>query len=136
MEMDEEYIDNVKNLIEQKDAENVKALLIDLHPADIAELRDAGFIRFSKKIDNLNVQVRFIQAGETAIHIQDFRNLGYQYLKYYGGAYFECENCGLTVKAQSPAKGRPQKYCPSCAVEVKTRQTVNAVMRCRNALKS
>ena len=32
MEMDEEYIDNVKNLIEQKDAENVKALLIDLHP--------------------------------------------------------------------------------------------------------
>lgn len=31
MEMDEEYIDNVKNLIEQKDAENVKALLIDLH---------------------------------------------------------------------------------------------------------
>ena len=87
-----------------------------------AELRDAGFIRFSKKIDNLNVQ--------------DFRNLGYQYLKYYGGAYFECENCGLTVKAQSPAKGRPQKYCPSCAVEVKTRQTVNAVMRCRNALKS
>ena len=38
MEMDEEYIDNVKNLIEQKDAENVKALLIDLHPADIAEL--------------------------------------------------------------------------------------------------
>ena len=101
-----------------------------------AELRDAGFIRFSKKIDNLNVQVQFIQAGETAIHIQDFRNLGYQYLKYYGGAYFECENCGLTVKAQSPAKGRPQKYCPSCAVEVKTRQTVNAVMRCRNALKS
>ena len=94
------------------------------------------FIRFSKKIDNLNVQVQFIQAGETAIHIQDFRNLGYQYLKYYGGAYFECENCGLTVKAQSPAKGRPQKYCPSCAVEVKTRQTVNAVMRCRSALKS
>ena len=38
MEMDEEYIDNVKNLIEQKEAENVKALLIDLHPADIAEL--------------------------------------------------------------------------------------------------
>ena len=38
MEMDEEYIDNVKNLIEQKDAENVKTLLIDLHPADIAEL--------------------------------------------------------------------------------------------------
>lgn len=101
-----------------------------------AELRSAGFIRFSKKIDNLNVQVQFIQDGMTVLHIHDFRNLGYQYLRYYGGAYFECENCGITVKAQSPAKGRPQKYCPSCAVEVKTRQTVNAVMRYRNAIKS
>ena len=38
MEIDEEYIDKVKSLIEQKDAENVKTLLTDLHPADIAEL--------------------------------------------------------------------------------------------------
>ena len=38
MEINEEYIDRVKSFIEQKDAENVKALLIDLHPADIAEL--------------------------------------------------------------------------------------------------
>ena len=36
--MNEEYIDNVKHLIEQKDADTVKGLLIDLHPADIAEL--------------------------------------------------------------------------------------------------
>ena len=32
MEIDEEYIDKVKSLIEQKDAENVKTLLTDLHP--------------------------------------------------------------------------------------------------------
>ena len=38
MEIDEEYIDKVKGLIEQKDTESVKALLADLHPADIAEL--------------------------------------------------------------------------------------------------
>ena len=36
--MNEEYIDNVKHLIEQKDADQVKELLADLHPADIAEL--------------------------------------------------------------------------------------------------
>ena len=35
--MNEEYIDNVKHLIEQKDADQVKELLADLHPADIAE---------------------------------------------------------------------------------------------------
>ena len=44
--------------------------------AMFGELREAGFIRFSKKIDNLNVQVLFAEEGETAIHIQDFRNLG------------------------------------------------------------
>ena len=38
--MNEEYIDNVKHLIEQKDADKVKDLLVDLHPADIAELCD------------------------------------------------------------------------------------------------
>ena len=36
--MNEEYIDNVKELIGEKDADKVKELLIDLHPADIAEL--------------------------------------------------------------------------------------------------
>lgn len=30
--MNEEYIDTVKHLIEQKDADKVKELLIDLHP--------------------------------------------------------------------------------------------------------
>jgi len=36
--VNEEYIDNVKALIGQKEADKVKELLIDLHPADIAEL--------------------------------------------------------------------------------------------------
>lgn len=101
-----------------------------------SELRQAGMIRFSKKIDNLNVQVLFITPGEAAVRIHDFRNIGYQYLKYYGGPYYECENCGMTVKAQSPARGRPPKYCPTCALEIKTRQTVDSVMRGRYSIKS
>lgn len=101
--------------------------------AMFSELRDAGLIRFSKKIDNLNVQVLFMEDGETAIHIQDFRNLGYQYLRYYGEPYFECENCGITVKINNPNSGRPQKYCPVCAAEIRTRQHINAVMRQRCA---
>ena len=50
MEIDEEYIEKVRSLIEQKDADNVKAVLADLHPADIAELcndldvEDARFV--------------------------------------------------------------------------------------------
>lgn len=100
------------------------------------ELRDAGFIRFSKKIDNLNVQVTFMEDGETGIYIQDFRNIGYQYLKYCGEPYFNCVNCGITVRIQEPSKGRRQKYCPSCAVELHTKQKVESVMRQRNIQKA
>ena len=43
----EEYIDKVKLLSEKKDAETLRTLLADLHPADIAEIcneleRDEG----------------------------------------------------------------------------------------------
>lgn len=101
--------------------------------AMFAELRSAGMIQFSKKIDNLNVRVAFMGGEDEALRIQDFRNLGYQYLKYHGGPYFECANCGLTVKAQEPVKGRKKKYCPSCAIEVGIRQRVDWVMRERQA---
>lgn len=99
-----------------------------------SELRSQGFIKFSKKIDNLNVQVEFIDKGDSVLHIADFRNLGYQYEKYYGGPFFVCENCGQTVKMNSPSKGRRQKYCPSCAVQVRAQQNINATMRYRNAM--
>lgn len=104
--------------------------------AMFGELRDAGLIKFSKKIDNLNVQVCFMLSGQVVLEVHDFRNLGYQYLKYNGEKYFECENCGITVKMQNPNKGRPPKYCPDCAVELHTRQIVDSVMRQRKANKT
>ena len=50
MELDEEFIEKIKELIGQKETEKVKELLSDLHPADIAELcndlemEDARFV--------------------------------------------------------------------------------------------
>lgn len=102
-----------------------------------SELKAAGMIRFSKKIDNINVQVVFGDTdGEVAMTIQDFRNIGYQYLKYYGEPYFECSNCGVVSKIHSPSKGRKQKYCPNCAIELQTKQIVDSVMRQRAAKKN
>ena len=92
-------------------------------------LREKGMIQFSKKVDNTNVKVCFIEDGEIAIEISDFRNIGYQYLKYYGEPFFECINCGITVKYNDPVKGRKQKYCKSCASEIAMQQRVNSVMR-------
>ena len=96
-----------------------------------AWLRDAGMIQFSKKVDNTNVRVCFIDSGETAMKISDFRSLGYQYLKYRGEPFFECANCGLIVRMTEPNKGRRQVYCKSCAAEIATQQRVNSVMRMR-----
>ena len=95
-------------------------------------LNAAGMIQFSRKVDNTNVRVCFIEDGETAIHITDFRNLGYQYLKYLGEPFFVCQNCGVTEKCKNHETGRPQKYCPECAVQVAAQQMVNSVMRRRS----
>lgn len=97
-------------------------------------LKECGLIQFSKKIDNTNVRVLFMNNNSpVAMRIADFRNLGYQYLLYHGEPYFQCESCGLTIKKQEPFRGRPQKYCRDCAIAIKTRQSVNAVMKRRTA---
>lgn len=67
------------------------------------------------------------------MRVSDFRNLGYQYMKYHGEPYFECTNCGITEKIKNPSSGRPPKYCPQCAAEIRTKQNVNSVMRRRIA---
>lgn len=94
-------------------------------------LNELGMVQFSRRVDNTNVRVCFIEDGETVMTITDFRNLGYQYLKYHGEPYFECANCGLTTKISDPVKGMKQKYCKECAVEIAMRQRVNSVMRQR-----
>lgn len=96
------------------------------------QLKEEGMIRFSKQIDNLSVQVLFAEEGEVVLRVTDFRNLGYQYMKYHGEPYFECSQCGLTDKIKNPSKGRPPKYCPRCAAEIQTKQKVNYVMRRKN----
>lgn len=100
------------------------------------QLRDTGMIRFSKQIDNLSVQVLFAdEESESVLRVTDFRNLGYQYLKYHGESYFECSHCGITEKMKSETHRRPQKYCAQCAAEIRTRQNVNSVMRLRSNVK-
>ena len=107
-------------------------------------LRESGLIQFSKKIDNTNVRVCFIEDGEPTLYITDFRNLGYQYLRNIGEPYYVCECCGITTKVQSRNKdchtkqgpGRPPKYCKDCATKVHLKQKVNSVMRRQKTSKS
>lgn len=119
------------------------------HDLMYGELREAGFIRLSKKIDNLNVQILFVDESEEendgGLYIKDYRNLGHQYMRHLGEPFYECENCGIVVRNKtasitkdprkgscSRAGGRPPKYCPACAAEIRIKQNVNAVMKHRD----
>ena len=109
------------------------------------ELIRGGYIKQSKRIDNLNVQMLVPDTeDDTGVVVKDFRNLGYQYMKYCGEPYFECERCGITVRERkytavrsmqhgktSRSSGRRHKYCPECAAEMRLKQNVDSVMRRR-----
>lgn len=103
--------------------------------AMFSQLRDAGMIRFSNRVDNLNVEVLFAEPGDTALVIKDFRNLGYQYMMYHGEPYYVCEECGITERYTTPVntKGRRNKYCRNCAAKIQMKQNVDSVMRGRLA---
>lgn len=92
------------------------------------QLRDEGLIQFSKQIDNLSVRVLFADNDEMAMNITDYRNIGYQYMKQYGEPYFVCSHCGITTKRNNPGVGRKQKYCNSCATEIRVKNKVNPIM--------
>ena len=92
-------------------------------------LFELGMIRFSKKIDNTNVCVMFMEQGETAMCVTDFRNLGYQYLMAHGEPYFVCKNCGIVTKYTNPHEKWKQEYCTACAAEMELRQRAARVRR-------
>lgn len=85
------------------------------------DLRESGFISFSKKVDNVNIRVDCLSSdSEVVMRITDYRNLGYQYMKYHGEPYFECSSCGLMIKRIT----NNQKYCPQCATQLNIKKTV------------
>lgn len=96
-------------------------------------LNNIGLIRFSRKVDNTSVQVCFIEDGEIAMRITDFRNLGYQYMMYHGEPFIVCANCGITTRMDTSGNnhGRHKKYCGECTRQIYLQQTVNSVMRRR-----
>lgn len=100
-----------------------------------SEIRDAGLIRFSKRVDNTNVQVLFADNNPPMMHITDFRNLGYQYMNLSEPGFYQCVNCGLIVKERKNTGGtrvgRKPIYCKDCARKIYLEQSVNSVMRNR-----
>lgn len=80
------------------------------------DLEQMELISFSNKNDNLNIQINFVDMnGESILDISDFRELGYEYLKYTGnGRFIRCTVCNKLVKK----KTNNQLYCSECAKSI------------------
>lgn len=81
----------------------------------INDLWTLGYIGYSRVVDNININVKIIDDDSPVeIFVNDFRNLGNQYMRYCGEKYIECQNCGKIIRQNKNV----QKYCTECAVEI------------------
>ncbi len=79
------------------------------------KLKEFGLIKYAKTIDNLNIQVLYIDDdSEKKLFISDFRKLGYEWRLYKGEKYIRCTDCGILVKNTNGKR----KYCKECAKNV------------------
>ena len=79
----------------------------------IGKLWQMGLLEFSKRNDNLNCRVTFINDdSDEALFISDFRELGYEYLAYNGENFIRCSECGILTRGN---KTGTKRYCKNCA---------------------
>jgi len=100
-------IKDIFKLADIRDNSNKQCLSIN-------DIKNLGLVKYSHKIDNVNLCVTFIDnESEVVLKVDDFRDLGFQYLAYLGEDYIKCEGCGKPVKKS----GNKMKYCDECANE-------------------
>lgn len=81
----------------------------------IADLASLGLVELPKKVNNNNIRVTFIdEAGEQALFVSDFRELGYIYQQYRGANIPRCAGCGVLFPNYNRNDGKSQ-YCSRCA---------------------
>ena len=86
---------------------------VDLRAKRIGTLIHSGLAEFAKRVDNLNLKVLFVDdEGKKKFIVNDFRDLGNEYLYRIGENYIRCAECGKLIKNN---KNGTKKYCNSCA---------------------
>lgn len=78
------------------------------------DLMNLGLVKYSKKVDNLNICIQFIDNNSDVIlTVDDFRELGYEYMKYCGdGKFINCANCGRLIRIKG--KDNQTIRCNEC----------------------
>ena len=77
------------------------------------DLKEAGLISFSCKVDNINIRVDFIDnKTNPVINVKDFREIGKEYMIYKKPKLFShCKRCGRLFKK----RGSHHYFCPECS---------------------
>lgn len=79
----------------------------------LGELHSLSLLEFPRRIDNLSCRVTYINDNsEKKLFISDFRELGYEYLKYKGENFIRCRECGVLIRNN---KSGTKKYCSECS---------------------
>ena len=100
---------------------------LDLRAKRLGKLIHSGLVEFAKRIDNLNLKVLFVDdESKKKFMVNDFRDLGNEYLYRIGENYIRCAECGKLIKNN---KNSTKKYCNTCAAyipqEIKTIKCVD-----------
>lgn len=97
------------------------------------DLQKMGLISFSNKNDNLNIRIDFVDVnGESVFNIDDFRELGYEYLNYIKkGKFIRCIECKRLVKKKSK-HDYSTKYCTDCAKKIESQNALERKRKQRN----
>ena len=78
----------------------------------IGDLCDRGLLELPKRNDNVSLRVTFIDDGDEELFVSDFRELGYEYLKYKGENFIRCAECEILTRGN---KNGTKRYCKDCA---------------------
>lgn len=83
------------------------------------QLKEAGLVAAPYKVDSASIRVLFPDDESVpVVRINNFTDLGNQYLMYLGEPYFQCAECGAVSRYQISSAGRRPKYCKDCAAVV------------------
>lgn len=81
----------------------------------LGSLYQMSLLELPKRNDNLSCRVTFVNNdSERKLFISDFRELGYEYLRYKGKAFSRCRECGILFRNN---KNMSKKYCSACSAQ-------------------
>lgn len=94
-------------------------------------IKEKNLITLSAKVDSLNMNVQFVDDGDTIYEVKDIEDLGLQYDFYIkkDTTFKKCKRCGKIIKKTK------KQYCKNCAI-ISKREAQKEYIRNKRAEKN